>query len=100
MEKRERSIAAPLPRTGVSLLLAALLCLSVPAAAQAAEADGGEGAASQTPVVVEDAPTADVDGAAEDSVDGNGAQEVPEPPAADGDEIGRASCRERVSFAV
>ncbi|TGY74501.1 hypothetical protein E5332_02730 [Enterorhabdus sp. NM05_H27] len=86
MEKRERSIAAPLPRTGVSLLLAALLCLSVPAAAQAAEADGGEGAASQTPVVVEDAPTADVDGAAEDSVDGNGAQEVPEPPAADGDD--------------
>ena len=86
MEKRERSIAAPLPRTGVSLLLAALLCLSVPAAAQAAEADGGEGAASQTPVVVEDAPTADVDGAAEDSVDGNGTQEVPEPPAADGDD--------------
>ncbi len=86
MEKRERSIAAPLPRTGVSLLLAALLCLSVPAAAQAAEADGGEGAASQAPVVVEDAPTADVDGAAEDSVDGNGAQEVPEPPAADGDD--------------
>ena len=88
MEKWERSIAAPLSRTGVSLLLAALLCLSVPAAAQAAEADGEEAAASPAPVAVEDALAAD--GLAEDSAGGDVAQEAPEPPAPEGvdDEAG------------